>query len=130
MAILTGIAIFLLGIIHIVFGELSQIPELMKHLEDPVVIGSTRVMIYQGGMILLGVGVIQLLKGRKRISLLGVASFIPLGIIILNILTFLAVGLIFDFAVIKSALPQLIIFIIIIILMIIEIRTKAVDDNQ
>lgn len=130
MAILTGIAIFLLGIIHIVFGELSQIPELMKHLEDPVVIGSTRVMIYQGGMILLGVGVIQLLKGRKRISLLGVASFIPLGIIILNILTFLAVGLIFDFAVIKSALPQLIIFIIIIILMIIELRTKVVDDNQ
>jgi hypothetical protein len=124
VAVLTGILIFLLGLIHILFGEISQIPELMRHLDDPVIIGSMRVMIYQGGVILLGVGALQFLKGSGRVELRGAASWIPVGIIVLNIVTFLMVGLISEFAVIRTALPQLVVFIVIIGLMLIELRGR------
>ncbi|MBN2071309.1 MAG: hypothetical protein JW814_07630 [Candidatus Krumholzibacteriota bacterium] len=130
MAILTGILILLIGIVHIIFGEVSQIPELMKHLDDPAIIGSVRVMIYQGGVILLGVGLLQFLRGLNRVQLRGVASWIPVGIIILNIFTFILVGLLFDLIVIRIAFPQLIIFLIIIVLMIVELRAYKARDKQ
>jgi hypothetical protein len=115
--------IVLLGIVHIVYGELVQVPGLMEYLDDPTILGSMRVMIYQGGVILLAAGAVQILKGLKKIRLRGAAAFFPLGIIVLNILTFLAIALVFEPSLIRTALPQLVIFILIIILMAIELRS-------
>jgi hypothetical protein len=125
MAIATGILIFLLGVVHIIYGEYMQIPDLLRHLDDPAIIGSTRVMIYQGGVILLAVGIVQFLKGIRRIRLNGAAAFFPMGILILNILTFLSVAFASGRSLIAATFPQLTVFVVIIVLMAIEVRRTS-----
>jgi hypothetical protein len=128
MPIVSGSLIVILAVIHIVYGEMVQMRGLGRLVTDPIILGSTRVMIYQGGVILLGVGIIQLLKGMKRIRLAGAAAYIPVGIIILNILTFLAVSVITHRCLLNVALPQLIVFVIIIVLMLVELaRAKKLQ---
>jgi hypothetical protein len=130
MALVTGILVVLLGIVHIIYGEYVQIPGLARQLDDPGIIGSTRVMIYQGGMILLAVGIVQLLKGARRIRLRGAAAFFPIGIMIMNILTFLIVALVSGRSLIAATLPQLVVFLVIIVLMAIEVRNAPGEGGR
>jgi hypothetical protein len=51
-------------------------------------------MIHQGGILLLGVGIVQFLKGMGRIKLVGTASYFPVGIVGSNFLTFVTISLI------------------------------------
>jgi hypothetical protein len=129
MATITGILIIILAAVHIVFGEIVQIRDLRQFLGDPVIIGSTRVMIYQGGIILLGVGIIQILKGIGRIKLTGFASCFPVAIVCMNILTFAAIALISRNGLLRAGLPQLAVFLVIIGLMIAELKRSATGNG-
>ena len=51
MGIAAGIIIILISIAHNIYGEKKQIPELKKITNDPIIIGSLRIMIFQGGVL-------------------------------------------------------------------------------
>jgi hypothetical protein len=48
-------------------------------------------MIFQGGILLLAVGIIQVLTAVNMINLSGVSTFFPLGIVLLNYITSLSI---------------------------------------
>lgn len=117
MGIAAGIMIILMGIAHNMYGEKKQIPELKERVDDKITIGSTRIMIMQGGFILLAVGVVQLLFSLGVIELTGVSRYFPIGIVIINFLVSLFIALFQHREIFKITVPQFIIFFIIIILM-------------
>lgn len=114
MGIIAGILLVLLSIAHNVYGEKKQIPDLKAITKDPIMIGSLRVMIFQGGLLLLGVGIVQLLASAGVIELLGVARYFPVGIVLLNFVTFLFITLVVHKELLKITIPQIVIFILII----------------
>ena len=114
MGLIAGILLVLLSIAHNVYGEKKQIPDMKELSDDPIQIGSLRVMIFQGGLLLLAVGIIQILVSVGAIELVGVAKYIPVGIILLNFLTFLLVAIFVHRELFKITLPQIIIFVVII----------------
>lgn len=71
MSIAAGILLILISIIHIIYGEQKQIPALKQLTKDSIQIGSLRIMIIQGGLILFAVGIIQLLVSIDVITLTG-----------------------------------------------------------
>ncbi len=116
MGIIAGILLVLLSIAHNVYGEKKQIPDLKKITDDPVIVGSLRVMIFQGGILLLAVGIVQILASTGAIELVGVARYFPVGIVLLDFGTFLAITLLIHRDLLKITLPQIVIFILIIAL--------------
>lgn len=116
MGIIAGILLILLSIAHNVYGERKQIPDLKQITDDPVMIGSLRVMIFQGGVLLFAVGVVQILVAIDSIELTGVARFFPVGIILLDFCTFLVIMAFIHRDLLKITVPQIIIFVIIIAL--------------
>ena len=114
MGLIAGILLILLSIAHNVYGEKKQIPDMKELTDDPIQIGSLRVMIFQGGLLLLAVGIIQILVSVGAIELLGVARFFPVGIILLNFSTFLFVAIVVHRELFKITIPQIVIFIVII----------------
>ena len=121
MGIIDGLLIVLLSIAHNVYGERKQVPDMKALTDDEVVIGSLRVMIFQGGVLLFFVGIIQLLYAADVIELVGIARYFPVGIIVLNLATFLFVAIFIHRALFKITLPQLIVFGIIIVLQLISL---------
>ena len=75
MGIIAGIIIILISIAHNIYGEKKQIPDLKKLTNDSVMIGSLRIMIFQGGFLLLAVGIIQVLASANIIQLTGISAF-------------------------------------------------------
>ncbi len=61
MGIAAGVIIILISIAHSIYGEKKQIPELKKITNDAIMIGSLRIMIFQGGILLFAVGIVQVL---------------------------------------------------------------------
>lgn len=116
MGLTAGILIVLISIAHNVYGEKKQIPELKKITNDTVIIGSLRIMIFQGGIILLAVGVVQILTALNIVELIGFSQYFPIGIVFLNMLTSLIIILFKHQEILKVTIPQFIIFLIIIIL--------------
>ena len=51
-------SINIISIAHNIYGEKKQVPELKKISNDSIMIGSLRIMIYQGGVLLLAIGVL------------------------------------------------------------------------
>ena len=49
MGIIAGILLVLMSVAHIIFGEKKQIPDLKELTQDSIIIGSQRIMIFQGG---------------------------------------------------------------------------------
>ncbi|MEN8194287.1 MAG: hypothetical protein ABFS12_15810 [Bacteroidota bacterium] len=121
MGLIAGILLVLLGIVHNIYGEKKQIPALKELTKDSIMIGSLRVMVIQGGILLLAVGIIQILVSVSLIELTGVASWIPVGIVLLNFCTFLFIALIKHKELLKLTIPQMIIFIVIITLQLLSI---------
>ena len=58
MGIIAGTLLVLMSIAHNIFGEKKQIPDLKELTQDSIIIGSQRIMIFQGGILLLAVGII------------------------------------------------------------------------
>ena len=124
MALAAGIITLFIGGLHIAFGEIVQVPHLSQITQDPVVVGSMRVMIYQGGVLLMALGAIQTLVGLKVLRLAGLGAFFPLGIIGINFVTFLLVALINHTELFSMAIPQMVIFTILIVLNFLSLRSQ------
>ncbi len=101
---------------HIAYGKKVQIPRLKKETDDEVSIGSVRVMVWQGCMALLLAGLLQLLLALGEIGLPGIAAYIPIALVSVNLLTFLIVSAAKHRKLIATSVPQLLIFVIILAL--------------
>lgn len=117
MELVASILIIIMSIAHIIYGEIKQLPEYSALTEDSILIGSVRVMIYQGGVILLAVGITQLLHALTVIQLEGIGLYFPVGIVVLNFLVSLLIILIKHTSILKVTVPQFVVFGIIIVLL-------------
>ena len=116
MGIAAGIIIILISIAHNIYGEIKQIAALKKITNDAIMIGSLRIMIYQGGIILLAVGIIQVLISLHFIQLSGISAYFPIGIVLINFVISLLITLFLHREVLRVIIPQFVIFTIIIAL--------------
>lgn len=114
MGLIAGILLVLISIAHLVYGEKKQLPDLKAITSDAVVIGSQRIMIFQGGVLLFAVGIIQIILSLEVIELNGVARYFPVGIVIINFITAILISVIAHKKILRNILPQLIVFIVII----------------
>lgn len=121
MGIAAGIIIILMGIAHNVYGEKKQIPALKELTQDSIMIGSLRIMIYQGGILLLAVGVVQVLVSAHILELSGIAIYFPVGTVILNVITSLMIAALLHQEIFKITIPQFVIFALVIVLQILSI---------
>jgi hypothetical protein len=121
MGIAAGIIIIIISIAHNMYGERKQIPELKKITNDSIMIGSLRIMIFQGGILLLAVGIIQVLVAANYIQLPGISAYFPVGIVLINFLTSLIIAGFIHREVLKITLPQFVIFAVIILLQILSL---------
>ena len=116
MGLAAGILLVLISIAHNIYGEKKQIPQLKELTNDSVQIGSQRIMIFQGGFILLAVGIMQILLGLDIIVLEGLSRYFLVAIVLINFCTALFITLFFHREIVKVTLPQFILFIVIIFL--------------
>uniref|UniRef100_UPI0032176308 hypothetical protein n=1 Tax=uncultured Draconibacterium sp. TaxID=1573823 RepID=UPI0032176308 len=116
MGIAAGIMIILISIAHNIYGEKKQIPELKKVNNDSIKIGSLRIMIFQGGILLFAVGIIQVLVSANIIQLPGISAYFPVGIVFINFITSLIIAGVIHREVFKVTIPQFVVFFIIIVL--------------
>ena len=114
MGIAAGILLLIISIVHNVYGEKKQIPALKELTKDSIMIGSQRIMIFQGGILLFAVGIIQILVSIDTVVLTGVARYFPVGIVLINVCTSLFFILLAHKEVLKITIPQFVIFIVII----------------
>ena len=121
MGLAAGIIILLISFAHILYGEKKQIPDLKQITQDPILIGLLRIMIYQGGIILLAVGILQVLVSIHFVVLTGISVYFPVGIVLLNFLTSLLIIVVFHREVFKVTGPQFVIFSVIIVLLFLSI---------
>ena len=121
MGLAAGILLVLISIAHGVYGEKKQIPPLKKLSTDSVMIGSLRVMVLQGGLLLLAVGIIQILTSVDAIELTGIARYFPVGIVSLNFCVALLIAVFAHREVLKVTIPQFIVFLVIIVLQLLSL---------
>lgn len=124
MGLAAGIIIILMSIAHIIYGEKKQVPELKKLTNDSIMIGSLRIMIFQGGILLLAVGILQIMVSADIIHLAGIAAYFPVGIVLINFTTSLIIAGFIHRDVFKVTIPQFIVFSIIIILQFLSLYGK------
>ena len=122
MGIAAGIIIILISIAHNIYGEKKQIPDLKKITDDPIMIGSLRIMIFQGGILLLAVGVIQVLVSINYIQLHGISAYFPVGIVLINFITSLIIAGFMHREVLKITIPQFVIFSVVIVLQLLSLQ--------
>ncbi|MEE9190350.1 MAG: hypothetical protein V3U16_06230 [Candidatus Neomarinimicrobiota bacterium] len=121
MGITAGILLVLMSIAHNMYGEKKQIPALKELTKDSIIIGSQRIMIFQGGLLLLAVGIFQILTSVNQIELAGVAKYFPVGIVLLNFCTAVFVTIFAHKEIFNITIPQFVIFILIIILQLLSL---------
>lgn len=121
MGTVAGIIIILISIAHNIYGEKKQIPELKKITNDSIMIGSLRIMIFQGGILLLAVGIIQVLASANFIQLTGISVYFPVGIVLINFITSLIIAGFVHREVFKITIPQFVIFSVVIVLQFLSI---------
>lgn len=121
MTLTSAILLILISIAHFIYGEKKQIPDLKKITSDSIMIGSLRIMITQGGFVILLAGIIELLVALNIISLLGIARFFPLSLVLINFFVAFIVTLIFHREIFNVTLPQFVIFTIIIVLQLLSL---------
>ena len=122
MELAAGILIIIMSGLHIFYGEKNPVREMKKLTEDSILIGSVRVMSLQGGVLLFAVGLVHLLSFFHAITLSGVAAYFPVGIISMNLLTFLLVAVFRHRKLFSVIAFQLVIFTVIIFLQIMVIQ--------
>jgi len=79
-------------------------------------IGSLRIMIFQGGILLFAVGIIQVLVSAEIIKLPGISAYFPIGIVLINFITSLIIAGFIHREVFKVTIPQFVFFLIIIVM--------------
>lgn len=121
MGMTAGILLILISIAHNIYGEKIQIPSLKKHTQDLILIGSQRIMVFQGGLLLLAVGIIQTLVSTDLIALTGVARFFPVGIVLINFFTALVIAIFFHREIFKITAFQFALFLLIITLQLLSL---------
>ena len=121
MGIAAGILLVIIGIVHNFYGEKKQVPELKGLTNDSIMIGSLRIMVFQGGLLMFAVGVIQILVSTDVIVLTGVARYFPVGIVALNFCTALIITVFAHKEVLKITVPQYIVFLIIMSLQVLSL---------
>jgi hypothetical protein len=121
MGMTAGILLIFISIAHNIYGEKIQITALKKHTQDSILIGSQRIMVFQGGLLLLAVGIIQILVSINLITLPGVARFFLVGIVLINFFTALFVAIFFHRQILKITGPQFVLFIVIITLQLLSL---------
>ncbi len=121
MGIAAGVIIIAMSIAHNIYGEKKQIPELKKITNDSIMIGSLRIMIFQGGILLFAVGIVQVLVSVDIIKLQGFSAFFPVGIVFINLITSLIISGFIHRDVFKVTIPQFIVFFLIIIMQILSL---------
>lgn len=121
MDITAGVLLIFISVAHNIYGEKNQIPALKKLTDDSIMIGSLRIMIFQGGLLLFAVGVIQILTSIDIIELVGVARYFPVGIVLINFGTAISIAALGHRDVLKIMIPQMVLFVIIIGLQFISI---------
>jgi hypothetical protein len=104
-----------MSIVHVIYGEKMQVDVLKKLNANPKLLGSFRVMLLQGSLLLCAVGVVKIFFYTKIIKN-GFAAFILVGVICLNVLSVLIVALIKHRELFKPTIPLFLIFSTIIIL--------------
>ena len=114
MGITAGILLILISIAHIIYGEQKQIPALKQLTADSIQIGSLRIMIIQGGLILFAVGIIQLMVSVNAITLTGLSRYFPISLVLINTISAFFITLFFHKEIFKITILQFIVFIIII----------------
>ena len=122
MELAAGILIIIMSGVHIIYGEKNPVREMKKLTEDSILIGSVRVMSLQGGVLLFAVGLIHLLSFFHAITLSGAAAYFPVGIISMNLLTFLLVAAFRHRKLFSVIAFQLVVFAVIILLQIMVIQ--------
>ena len=121
MALTSAILLILISIAHIIYGEKKQIPDLKKITTDSIMIGSLRIMIIQGGFVILFAGIIQLLVALDVIFLNGLARYFPLVLVLINFVVALITTLFIHREIFKVTLPQFVIFTMIIVLQVLSL---------
>jgi hypothetical protein len=110
MGIVAGILLILISIAHNIYGEKIQIPALKKYTKDSIQVGSQRIMVFQGGLLLFAVGIVQLLVSTHLMTLTGVARFFAVGIVLIDFLTALFIAVFLHRELLKITVPQFILF--------------------
>lgn len=113
MGIAAGALLLIISIAHIIYGEKKQIPALKKLTNDSIMIGSQRIMIVQGGILLFAVSIVQILISIDIIILEGLARYFPVGVVAINFCVALFITIFVHKEVLKITVPQYIIFILI-----------------
>ncbi|NQV15200.1 hypothetical protein HQ531_07060 [bacterium] len=122
MELAAGLLIIIMGILHIIYSEKQQVPELQKVTQNSNILGSLRVMSLQGGLLLLAVGSVHVLSYFNIIILNGIAAYFPLGLICINLLAFLLIAVFRHRELFSIVALQLLAFTIIIILQVMSIK--------
>ena len=121
MEFVAGLLLVFISILHIIYGEKKPVADVSRLTKDSILIGSIRVMSLQGGMLLFSVGLIHILSFLKIVTLSGIAAFFPVGIVGLNLATFLLVTLVKHKKLISVAAFQLVLFSAILVLQVITL---------
>ena len=121
MGTAAGILLILISIAHNIYGEKIQVPALKKHTVDSIQIGSQRIMVFQGGLLLFAVGIIQLLVSTHLITLTGIARFFPVGIVLINFFTAFFIAVFIHREILKITAPQFVLFSVIISLQLLSL---------
>lgn len=121
MGMTAGILLIFISIAHNIYGEKIQIPALKKYTQDLILIGSQRIMVFQSGVLLLAVGIIQILVSIDLITLTGVARFFLVGIVLIDFFTALFIVIFFHRQILKITGPQFVLFIVIISLQLLSL---------
>lgn len=116
MEILAGLLTLFIGIAHSIYGEKVQIKELLQQNNSELVIGSTRIMIHQGGLLLVLVGVLQCMSAIGVVELVGIAEFFPMAIILNSFIVFLIITIGKHRVILKETIPQIGVFLLILFL--------------
>lgn len=94
MKLVVGIILIVMSIVHVIYGEKMQVNVLKKLGVNNILIGSYRVMSFQGGLLLFAVGVVEIMVYTGLIVLTGFAIFMPLGIVCLNVISVFIVAIV------------------------------------
>jgi len=113
MGTTAGILLILTGIAHNYYGEKYQIPVLKTKTDDDEIIGTLRVMVYQIGILIIAVGIVQVLVGMGIIEISGVAKYFLVGIVFIIFMTFLFISIFKHQVLFKMSPAQIVIFTLI-----------------
>lgn len=113
MKMAVGLMLVVMSVVHVIYGEKMQVSVLKRQEADSMLIASYRVMSLQGGLILLGVGVVEIMTYTGIMILSGAANYIPLAVVAMNVFAVLFFGLVKHRELLKTTVPQFIIFSII-----------------